>query len=228
MVKQAFKRIRFMDGRGRTQPTPIHTDDARIVLAVFSLYTMKRDNAVHDDETRLICQARRGDPTAFTCLYDRYQLAVFTYLFFRLGDQARTEELASEVFVRMVEKIERFTHQGQPFLAWLYTIARNLLIDEYRKNGKATLLPLDESLVAQGENPDAVVEAHLSAGCLQRALCRLTDDQRQVIVGKFIEDRSNAEVARLLGKPEGAIKSLQHRALAALRRSMEEEGCHER
>ncbi len=182
---------------------------------------------IHEDEAAIVRRAQAGERAAFARLYDRYQPAVFTYLFYRLGDQASAEEMTSEVFVRMVEKIDSYIPNGRPLLAWLYTIARNLRADHFRQNGQATLLPLDERLPSEGEDPSRAVEGSLANECLQKAIRFLTEEQRQVVIAKFIEGRSNAEVAKLLDKPEGAIKSLQHRALAALRRVLEQEGCVE-
>jgi len=182
---------------------------------------------VFDDEAQLIRQAQAGEQAAFTTIYDRHQPAVFTYLYYRVGNQATAEELTSEVFVRMVERMDRYRYRGKPLLAWLYTIARNLLTDHYRQARRSTPLPLDGRLVANSGNPAAAVESQLAADCLQRALGHLTEAQRRVIIGKFIEDRSNAEVAGILGKTVGSVKSLQHRALAALRRAIEKEGCYE-
>jgi RNA polymerase sigma-70 factor (ECF subfamily) len=182
---------------------------------------------VIDDETQLIRQAQAGDHTALTALYDRYQPLIFTYLYYRLDDQATAEELTSEVFVRMVEKIDRYQLRGQPLLAWLYTIARNLRIDHHRQRGLAATLPLDEEIVDESDDPIGMVERRLAADCLRRALRYLTDDQQEVIVHKFVGNRSNAETATLMGKDEGAVKSMQHRALAALRRAIEKERCYE-
>ncbi len=179
-----------------------------------------------DDETQLIREAQAGKQQAFAALYDQNQAAVYTYIYYRVNDQETAEDLTAEVFVRMVDKIGRYKPQGKPILAWLYTIARNQLTDHYRQTGKATWMPMDDSL-ADTCNPAAKTETQLTANCLQTALSHLTDDQQQVIIGKFVEDRSNANVASLLGKTEGSVKSLQHRALAALRRAVEKEGCYD-
>jgi RNA polymerase sigma-70 factor (ECF subfamily) len=136
--------------------------------------------------------------------------------------------MASQVFVRMVEKLDSFRPRGRPLLAWLYTVARNLITDHYRRQERATQLPLDESLVAVDDDPVRDAEQRLLADCLAKVLDLLTEEQRQVILTKFIEGYANVEVARMLGKTEGAIKSLQHRALAALRRGLERERCYER
>jgi RNA polymerase sigma-70 factor (ECF subfamily) len=129
----------------------------------------------------------------------------------------------------MVEKLDTFRLRGRPFLAWLYTIARNLLADRYRQQARANHVPLDEALPLpdDGDGPERHTDRRLEAECLAAALAHLTEEQRQVIVLKFMENLSNGEVATLLDKSEGAIKSLQHRALAALRRAIDKEGCYE-
>lgn len=176
------------------------------------------------DEARLIQRAKDGDPTAFAEIYDRYQPAIYRYIFYRVGDVATAEDLTGEVFVRLVERIDRFTYRGRPLLAWLYTIARNLVIDYQRQAGRATMLPLDEQLVAGAGDLERATERGLAQRRLAAALTHLTEDQRQVIILKFIEGLENAEVARILGKRVGAVKALQHRALAALRRILERNG----
>ncbi len=92
------------------------------------------------DKAALIQRAKQDDPTAFAEIYDQHQPAIYRYIYYRLGDTATTEDLTSQVFVRMVEKIDTFTYRGQSILAWLYTIARNLIIDHRRRAGQVTML----------------------------------------------------------------------------------------
>ena len=181
-----------------------------------------------NNETKIVQRAQTGDREAFAILHDRHRQAIYTYIYYRVEDQATADDLTADVFVRMVEKIGHFRPRGKPFISWLYTIARNLLTDHYRKRGKTPdTLSLDDVLVAGSDNPSAALEGKLAAACLRLALRYLTEIQKQVIIGRFLEARSNAEVARILGKTEGAVKALQHRALAALRRAIEKEGCYE-
>lgn len=177
-----------------------------------------------EDEARLIQRAKEGDPAAFAALYDRHRPAVYRYVYYRVGDVATAEDLTAEVFVRLVEKVDRFIYRGRPLLSWLYTIARNLIADHWRRSGQAIIVPLDEQLATDAGNPEEAAERGLVQRRLAAALTHLTDDQQQVIILKFIEGLDNAEVARTLGKPVGAVKSLQHRALAALRRVLERKG----
>jgi len=176
------------------------------------------------DESSLIQRAKAGDPTAFAEIYDRHQPAIYRYIFYRVGSVTTAEDLTSEVFVRLLERIDTFTCRGRPLLAWLYTIARNLLTDHLRQAGSTTPLPPHEQLEAEGDDPTHIVEQGLAQRRLAAALAHLTEDQRQVIILKFVEEFSNAEAAQILDKSVGAVKSLQHRALIALRRILEGEG----
>jgi len=173
------------------------------------------------DEARLVERAQQGDPAAFARIYERHQPAVYRYVYYRVGDAATAEDLTGEVFVRVVEKIDRFAYRGRPLLSWLYTIARNAVIDYQRRAGLTVMLPLDERLVAEGEDVEEAAERELTRRRLAAALGHLTEDQRQVILLKFVEEMSNEEVARTLGKSIGAVKALQHRALASLQRVLQ-------
>lgn len=185
------------------------------------------EDSLHNNDELLIRKAQNGDFTSLEMLHDRYRPSIYAYFYYRVAEVATAEDLTSEVFVRMVEKIDTFEARGRPFLSWLYTIANNLRVDHYRKTSRHPVSQLDESLPTEHIGPAPSAEDRLWEECLRIALQSLTEDQRLVIVGKFIEDRSNEEMAALLQKPEGAIKSLQHRALAALRKAIERTGCYE-
>ena len=181
------------------------------------------------NETGLIQRARQGDTEAVGAIYARYHPDVFTYIYYRVSDQDCAEDLTAEVFVRMITKLPDYIEHGHPILAWLYTIARNLVIDHYRTSKERQSMPLDESLIAgESGHPVNETEDHLAQDCLAKAMLELTEEQRQVILLKIVEDREIAEVSTILGRNERAIRSLQHRALAALHRSMQKERCYER
>ncbi len=176
----------------------------------------------------LIRRAKQGEQEALVEIYERYRSSVFSYIFFRVSEQETAEDLTSDVFVRMLSKIHTFVHQDRPILAWLYTIARNLVIDHYRSDGKVESMPIDEAQISSDYGlPGKEAQIHLDHECLAHALESLTEEQRQVIMLKFIDGRENEEVARIMGKNERAIRSLQHRALVALQRVMEQEQCYE-
>ncbi|GAB4282940.1 MAG: hypothetical protein Kow0080_36890 [Candidatus Promineifilaceae bacterium] len=179
-------------------------------------------NQATANDPDLVRRAKQGDRAAFAAIYDRHYRAVFNYIFYRVGDTPLAEDLTADVFVRLVEKIHTFT-PDRPILAWLYTIARNRVIDHHRRNGRATLVSLDDNLDAAEDDPAAAADAHLRHAALTAALSQLTEEQRLVILLKFVEECSNACAAAVLGKTEGAVKSLQHRALAALERILQPE-----
>lgn len=173
-------------------------------------------------ETQLVRNAKNGDQQAFEEIFNRCQPAIFRYFHFRLQDTTEADDLTGEVFVRMVEKIKSYDDQGRPILAWLYTIARNLLTDHFRKKGHRVQVELDESLPeTEIPNPVEISETNAQENQIRLALRQLTEIQRQVIILRFLEDRSIAEVGAIMGTNEGAVKALQHRALASLKRLLE-------
>lgn len=179
------------------------------------------------DEARLIKRAKKGDPAAFSEIYDRHQPAIYRYIFYRVKDAATAEDLTSEVFVRLVENIDHFTYRGRPLLAWLYTIGRNLIADHHRHAEQSMPLFQDEQrtqLAGEVVDPEQAVQRKLTQRRLVAAISCLTEGQRDVILLKFVEGLDNAAVAQTLGKSVGAVKALQHRALASLRRILKGNG----
>lgn len=165
----------------------------------------------------------------FSQIYSEYRQSIFNYIYFRVGEQALADDLTSDVFVRMVDKYDAKSFEDKPIAPWLYTIARNLVIDHQRRNGIVSWQPLSDQIHASEQNnPEKQTDARLTQECLMVALNYLTDDQRQVILLKFIERRTNREIGDILGKPEGAVKSLQYRALSALQRALEKEPCYDK
>jgi RNA polymerase sigma-70 factor (ECF subfamily) len=170
-------------------------------------------------------QAKRD---MFVHFYKKHRPSIFNYIFYRVGDPELADDLTSDVFVRMVDKYDLSVREDRSIAPWLYAIARNLVIDHYRRTGRIGWQSLpDQAPAGETSNPVRRAEERTLQECLMKALDYLTEDQRQVILLKFIERRTNQEIGNLLGKPEGAIKSLQHRALAGLRRALEKEPCYE-
>jgi len=189
---------------------------------------LPKEGVKQPQDGELIQRARQGDQEALVDIYERYHPTVFTYIFYRVCDQEIAEDLTAEVFTRMLANLSRYTPRGKPILAWLYAIARNLVVDHYRLNKRARQMPLEEDLVDDDTgHPVKLTEDHLARECLSRVLRKLTEEQRQVILLKFIENREISELAEILGKNERAIRSLQHRALVALFRLMKKERCYE-
>ncbi|MFQ6019552.1 MAG: RNA polymerase sigma factor [Dehalococcoidia bacterium] len=174
-------------------------------------------------EWDLVQRAQQFDASALAWLYQVYHPKIYNYAFLQLGNAQLAEDVASDVMVKVIESIGGFRFRGAPFAAWVFRIARNRIIDMHRRRRRRGEVQLDKE-VAGREDPTTSVEQALDRGHLQAALSRLTEEQRQVIVLRFIEGFDNASVARVLGRSQGSIKSLQHRALASLRRILTEEG----
>ncbi len=188
---------------------------------------MKTNKSQND--SALVKQAKAGDVRGLSRLHDLYYPPVFTFVYYRVDDRQTAEDITSEVFITMVKRIHQYRDKKGTMLPWLYTIARNMVIDHYRKKGNTPeAVPIDEiNLPAAEHSPESVVSRQFESDCLELAIRQLTDDQKEIIVGKFIEGRSNDEMALLTRRTEGAVKSLQHRALASLRRALEKVDCYE-
>jgi RNA polymerase sigma-70 factor, ECF subfamily len=189
---------------------------------------MDKEIFLHQSEAELVRRARSREQDAIEELYNRNQASVFTYVFYRVGDQKFAEDITSDVFVRMLTNLHRYKPGNRPILAWLFTIARNLVADHFRERIVENLNDLEERIEEnENQHPVNMLENHQIQECLEKAMNHLTDEQRQVVILKFIEERNIEEVAAILSKTARAIRSMQHRALAALSRAMEKEHCYE-
>jgi len=172
-------------------------------------------------EWELVRRAQQYDEDAIQAIYTTYYPKIYNYAFMQMGDVQAAEDLASDVMLKMIEAINTYKFQGLPFGAWVFRIARNRLIDLHRRRKRRGEVDLSETMSSALANPQVLAERALERGQIQVALKHLTPEQRQVIVLKFIEGFDNRSVGKILGRSEGAIKSLQHRALAALRRILQ-------
>ena len=168
-------------------------------------------------ESELIQLSISGDGGAFGELYQQNLKQIYRYIFYKVGSPAEAEDLTEQTFLKAWEAIGRFREQGVPFSAWLFRMAHNLVIDHHRTSHEA--VPLDDLIDADDGQPapDDVVALRLDVQTLRDAIARLTPEQQQVIILRFIQGMSHGEVAVIMGKHEGAIRGLQHRALEALR-----------
>ncbi|MFH1085047.1 MAG: sigma-70 family RNA polymerase sigma factor [Chloroflexota bacterium] len=174
------------------------------------------------DEPSLLTRALTYDGAALGELYEQYAPKIYTYILYQVGDDRLAEDLTANVFRKMLDAVRASKGWQQSFTSWLYRIAHNVVVDHYRRARNTESLPLDERLASGTDDPVATVERRLSREDIKQALLCLTLDQREVIALKFFEGFSNLETAHVMGKTEGAIKSLQYRALGALRRQLEE------
>ena len=166
----------------------------------------------------VIDRARNGDRAAFAELYDTHVDSVYRYLLYRVREPSDAEDLCSEVFTRAFANIHRYRWQGKSFLAWLYTIARNAVTDRRRR--ERPTVDLDDAFGVAEEGPTAHDRAVRGeqVDALRGAVKHLTSEQQEVLVLRFVENMSSRQVAKVLGKNEGAIRALQFRALGRLRK----------
>jgi len=169
-------------------------------------------------ERQLVDAAKRGEEQALSRLYDTYFPRIYRYVLARTGDVSDSEDLTEEVFLRVVDAIGRFEWREAPFSAWIFRIAHNAVISYRRRNGsRPRSTPLTESLPVNIEGPEDQVEKELLLREIIEAAKVLPDTQQRVIELRFIAGLSVAETARALGKGEGNVKVIQHKAIARLR-----------
>jgi RNA polymerase sigma-70 factor (ECF subfamily) len=169
----------------------------------------------------LVARAQSGDPEAFAQLYDLYARKIHAYLCYHLrGRTDLAEDLSADVFLKALEKLHSYQFSGVPFSAWLYRIAHNHLIDHLRALPKKQGVSLDECNTVDDPSAEKALDETLTHQQLSGALTGLTLDQRRVIEYRFMQDRSIADTAGLMGKNEDAIKQLQVRALRNMRRAL--------
>jgi RNA polymerase sigma-70 factor (ECF subfamily) len=171
-----------------------------------------------DTEETLVRRARR-DADAFGELYERYVDRIYNYIFYRVGDSAEAEDLTARVFYRALGHIHEYQTRGAPFAAWLYRIAHNLVANWYRDRSRRKNVRLDDvaMLTERGAGPHQCAEQNEETQTLLRAIRKLPAERQQLLILKFGDELSNEEIARMMGRSEGAIKSLYHRTLIALR-----------
>jgi RNA polymerase sigma-70 factor (ECF subfamily) len=165
----------------------------------------------------------KDDKDAFGELYERYVRKIYNYVYYRTGNQHDAEDLTARVFHRAMAHIDTYTERGVPFQAWLYRIAHNLVANWHRDRGRRKIIPLDEFIVSglRGDSPDKSAEDAEEQALLLAAIRRLPEERQQLLVLKFVEQLSNAEIGEIMDRTEGAIKSLYHRTLSALRDELE-------
>jgi RNA polymerase sigma-70 factor (ECF subfamily) len=174
-----------------------------------------------DNVRRLVDRAQQGDRAAVEELYLIHFDRIYSYLHMSVGNKHDAEDLTTQTFLKMLESIKRFRWQSAPFSAWLFRIAHNLAMDHFR--ARRRWQPEEEVPEPVGsEEPSAELEAMQSIGrqSMMELIDKLSPEQQQVLTLKFVFNFPNADVATILEKTEGAIKSLQHRALASLQKQI--------
>ncbi len=168
---------------------------------------------------QLVTRAQTGDRDALEQLYLEHFDRIYSYLHLTVGNRHDAEDLTTQTFLKMLESIGRFRWGAAPFSAWLFRIAHNLAMDHFRARRRwqpEEEVPEPPGMVESSAEEEAM--RALSSESMLDLIEQLSDEQRQVLILKFVFDFSNEEAATVLDKTEGAVKSLQHRALASLQR----------
>jgi RNA polymerase sigma-70 factor (ECF subfamily) len=180
--------------------------------------TKPRKGASPEEGEAGLIRRAKSDPKAFGELYERYIKKIYTYIYYRVGSHADAEDLTSRVFQKAFIHLPGYEHQGLPFSAWLYRIAHNMVANWYRDQSRRKVVGLDEATRHSAEEePGSTMERASERDALLKIIRRFSADKQQVLILKFAEGYSNTEIGKILGKSEGAVKSLYHRTLIQLR-----------
>jgi RNA polymerase sigma-70 factor, ECF subfamily len=171
-------------------------------------------------EESLIRRAQQRDQVALTQLYEENFDRIYRYIVFKIGDRTEAEDMTQQVFLNAIQSISSYKSKGMPFSSWLYRIAHNQIVDYLRKKSRRITVPLDESIPANEEDPRHTAEQKIEIEEVVVAARGLTLAQQEVISLRFGGELSVAEVAKTMGKSEGAVKALQHSAIASLRKAL--------
>lgn len=170
------------------------------------------------EENELV-ELAKADPEAFGELYERYVKRIYNYVYYRTGNHHDAEDLTARVFQRALTHIPKYQNRGVPFSAWLYRIAHNLVVNWHRDRKRRQVISIDDLALStlKSDAPEAFAEKQEEQALLLSAIKRLPQDRQQLLMFKFVDKLSNAEIGEIMGRSEGAIKSLYHRTLLALR-----------
>lgn len=173
------------------------------------------------DDAELV-ELAKNNKAAFGELYERYVTRIYNYIFYRTSNHQEAEDLTAKVFMRALKHIQTYDERGVPFSAWLYRIAHNLVANWHRDRSRRKIIPLDEFIgrSARGDMPEVLAEEEEERQRLLQSIKRLPSDRQQLLILKYVERLSNAEIGEIMDKTEGAIKSLYYRTLSALREDL--------
>jgi RNA polymerase sigma-70 factor (ECF subfamily) len=177
------------------------------------------------NEEEVLARASQGDKDAFGVLYERYVERIFNYVYYRTGNAHDAEDLTARVFQRAMNHIHNYTDRGVPFSAWLYRIAHNLVANWHRDRSRKQEIPLTDApvLPSKGDHPEKNLVRSQEQESLLKLIRRLPPERQNLLILKFVENMSNAEIGEIMGRSEGAVKSLYHRTLLALRDQIDEQ-----
>ena len=180
---------------------------------------MPEEKLSEKDEKEILREASLGNEDAFGLLYENYVTRIFNYIYYRTGNVHDAEDLTARVFQRAMKHIPNYQDRGVPFSAWLYRIAHNLVANWHRDRSRKKELAITEKMVlpAKHEHPETTLMRTEKQDALLHIIRTLPSNRQQLLILKFVEGYSNAEIGKIMGRSEGAVKSLYHRTLLALR-----------
>jgi len=175
------------------------------------------------DEHNLVARAKEGEAEAFGLLYDFYMPRIYRFVLFKVSQREEAEDLTHQTFLKAWENIERYESRGHPFSSWLYRIAKNTVIDSYRKSSpQLSIENISSDLLIEESTSERDVESKLEWDKLLVGIRELSEVEQDVLIMRFVDDLTHKEVAKAIGKSEGATKVIQHRALKNLKKTLEQ------
>lgn len=178
-----------------------------------------QNGAIMIDEASLLQRARDGDTAALAAIYDAYAPQIYAYIYRRIRDPHRAEDITSTVFLKMLESLEKNNFAKDRLQSWLYRIAHNSIIDDVRYQQRRPVQALYDAIeTLTDDNPESLVQKQMQDEAVWDAIQQLTEDQKNVIILRFGEGLTAPQVAEILDKTEEAVRALQRRGLANLRK----------
>lgn len=180
---------------------------------------------MHEESESTVIARAKEDPEAFGVLYERYVDRIYSYIYYRTGNDEDAEDLTARTFYKALKHLPGYEDRGAPISAWLYRIAHNLVANWHRDHSRRQMISMDDLTLRapKGKGPAATAEKIDEEDVLLRAVRRLAPDRQQLVILKHVQGMTNAEIGQVMGRTEGAIKSLYHRTLVTLREDLASE-----
>jgi RNA polymerase sigma-70 factor (ECF subfamily) len=179
------------------------------------------------EDSALILKAKKGDADAFGDLYERHAESVFRFIYSQTTNRFDAEDITGDVFLRAWQSLARYEERGFPFSAFLFRIARNVMIDRSRKRKPVSEIPEDEHMAGESSldlEPSSILAVKLQHKEIVKTLEQLREDYRTVLILRFFNDLTTEETSDVMGRSPGAVRVLQHRALSSLRKLLPAQG----
>jgi RNA polymerase sigma-70 factor (ECF subfamily) len=177
---------------------------------------------MHEESDSALIARAKDDPETFGLLYERYVGRIYNYIYYRTGNHQDAEDLTARTFYRALKHMSGYVDRGAPFSAYLYRIAHNVVANWHRDTSRRQIISLDELVMGtlKRDGPASLAEEREEQDLLLQMVRRLPPERQELLILKFVEQMRNAEIAEVMERTEGAIKSLYHRTLVALREEL--------